>query len=170
MRHRLDWGFLTELAFAGLLIAIAFASDARAGGVANILLGSGGNNSLSTTITVGEYINDTDGFVGYCAISEVCDAEIGTISVSAIPGGYTIESVEELVESGVIVSARVIIGGFSSSPGAPWLGAVTFNSNTFSGSSAEYSYAAGVATWSWPTSAGWAWADGDEYAGTVGYP
>lgn len=154
-------------AFAGLVLA----SPSSATGIENILLGAGNKyySNLSTTITVGEYINDSNGFAGYCASSIVCSVAIGSISVSAIPGGYTIESVEEIIESGVIISARVIVSGFSASPGGTWLGTVTFNSNTFSGSAASYSYSAGVATWTWSTSTGWAWSDGDEYVGTVGY-
>lgn len=171
-RPRIDPWFWAEMLAAaialGLLAALAFISDARASGVTNMLLGAGGAPILSTTLTAGSNVVSGNGEVGYCVTaSGVCAGSIGSISVSSIPGGYTIEAIEDLHVSGTIVP-KVVITGFSANPGASWLNQVTFNSQTFMGSAATaFSYATGTGTWTWTS--GFGFTNTDVYPGTITY-
>ena len=167
-RPRIDPWFWAEVLVAaialGLLAALAFISDARASGVTNMLLGAGaGKNGLSTTLTAGANVVSGNGKVGYIS------GTIGSMSATGLVGGYTVTAVYDLLVSGPVTQEVVKISGFSSSPGGSWLGKVIFNSQTFVGSAATYSYSTGTATWTWGTAGGWGFTSTDAYPGTITY-
>lgn len=172
LRPRINSWFWAELLTVAivlrLLAVVAFISDARASGITNMLLGAGGASLLSTTLTAGSNVVTGNGEVGYCVTpSGVCGgSSIGSISVSSIPGGYTIEAIDDVHLSGTVVP-KVVITGFSANPGASWLNKVTFNSQTFMGSAATFSYATGTGTWAW--SGGFGFTNTDVYPGTITY-
>lgn len=168
--RRIGWPTLT--AFLAVLVILAFlARAAFASGLTNILLGQGSSyRTLSTTITAGSTLVSGTGYTGYCSNATDCgSASLGSISTSSIPGGYTIIGIDAEYASAVFQHALVVISGFSSSPGASWLGTVTFNSVNYVGSNATYSYSSGTATWTWTSGTGWAFVGSDVYPGSVQY-
>lgn len=168
-----DFRFAAELAAAAallaLLLVLALATRARATGVTNMLLGNG-SNSLLTTLTAGSEGTPPNIIIGYCttASGSGCTATVGSMTTTSIPGGYTILAIDDAEVSGSF-TYWVVIDGFSASPGAGWLGGVTFNGVTYFGSAATFGYSSGTATWKWTSGSGWGFVNTDVYPGTVQY-
>lgn len=174
LRPRINPWFWAELLTVAivlrLLAALAFISDARASGVTNMLLGAGGYPILYTTLTAGTNVVSGNGEIGYCVTSTgICSSNFGSMSSTSLVGGYTVTGIYDLVVDGSVTQEVVKINGFSSSPGGSWLGKVIFNSQTFVGSAATYSYSTGTATWTWGTAGGWGFTSTDAYPGTITY-
>lgn len=169
-----NWGFRVELACALLLalVLLIVAFSANSAGVMTVMVGGGGGGPLITTsLTAGSNVSSGNGEIGFCSNSVDCgDSSLGSLSVSAIPGGYTVIGIIDIVVSGSVAHAEVVVSGFSAEPAQNWLTSVIFNGQTYGGANASsYSYSSGTATWQWGTATGWAFVSSDVYPGVVGY-
>ncbi len=74
----------------------------------------------------------------------------GQLSPATLTGGKTAADAYDLC-FGTCIESSVVVKGFSSDPGQSWLHSATANGVTQNGSSAQYSFSAGAATWLWST-------------------
>lgn len=76
---------------------------------------------------------------------------VGSVaSVTGLPAGLAIN---QLYYNTTGPSNQFAVSGFSADPGSGWFKSITSNGQTFNASAATYSYAAGIATWTWNTGA-----------------
>jgi hypothetical protein len=100
--------------------------------------------SQAFSITAASWSNQTTAEVGYNATGAH-----GSATNTTLPGGYTINGLDDSDASGQLGSSFGITG-FSSNPGQNYIASVVANGVTRDSSAATYSYSSGLATWSWP--------------------
>lgn len=93
----------------------------------------------------------------------------GSINSAALTGGSSIYAIYTYSPSGG--TNYIQIGGFAADPGVGFLQSITVNGRAFSGATAGYSYAGGVATWRWSiaTYGTFNLASGQAYTGSITY-
>lgn len=77
----------------------------------------------------------------------------GSASPSTLNGGKTLSVAEYGTTGGIKFVLQIT--GFSSDPGAGWLANAVADLTTYVGTSATYSYSAGLASWSWTSTNHW---------------
>lgn len=136
------YGWLT----GATLLAILIARTVFATGVLNVLLGIG-SGTYNGSLTAGTNVSSGTGAIGYI------QGSIGSLSTANVGPGLTITTYADFYTSGAFTETVLQVGGFSANPSYRWLNSVTFNSAIRTQGTSQYSYSAGVATWTWTSSA-----------------
>jgi hypothetical protein len=102
--------------------------------------------------------------VGKVIITESCisipfqeygysSGDFGSYSPTGLTGGETVVDLFDLY-CGSIRESQLEVDGFSVDPGQLWLASVKCNGITLSASAASFSYASGLAVWTWSSQFG----------------